>query len=62
MQLHGVNKKKHAKEFMDRKRISMKKESKKHHPVAWLQVWNDLGAGESELRRGREEAFLLDFS
>jgi hypothetical protein len=62
MQLHAVNKKKTTKEFMDRKRISAEKESKKHHPIAQLRVRDDLDAGEGDLRRGRQKAFLLDFS
>jgi hypothetical protein len=34
MQLHAVNKKKPAEEFMGRERKSAQEESKKHHPIA----------------------------
>jgi hypothetical protein len=59
MQLHTVNKKKLTETLVGRKRKSMEKKSKKHHPVARLRLRDDLGAGEGDLRRGRQEAILL---
>jgi hypothetical protein len=59
MQLHAINEKKPTKKFMGGKRKSTKEKSKKHHPIARLWLRDDLGAGEDDLCRGHEEAFLL---
>jgi hypothetical protein len=59
MQLHAVNEKKPMKKFMGRKRKSAKEKSKKYHQISRLWLRDDLSAGEDDLLRGREEAFLL---
>jgi hypothetical protein len=42
-----------------KKRKSVKEKGEKHHAVALLRLRDDLGAGEGDLRRSRQETFLV---
>jgi hypothetical protein len=59
MELHAINKKKSAEEFMGRKRESTQEESKKHHPIAARGLGDALGAGEDYLVPFGDEVILL---
>jgi hypothetical protein len=59
MELHAVNKKKPAEEFMGRKRESAQEESKKHHSIAARGLGDAFGAGEDYLVPFGDEPILL---
>jgi hypothetical protein len=48
MKLHTVHINKPMKELVGRKRKTMQKESKKHHPEAAFGLGDPLGAGEDD--------------
>jgi hypothetical protein len=48
MKLHTIHIKKPTKELVGRKRNTVKKKSKKHHPEAALGLGDPLGAGEDD--------------
>jgi hypothetical protein len=47
---------------MGRKRKTMEKKGKKHHPEARLRVRDNLRAGEDDLGTGCQKALLLSLS
>jgi hypothetical protein len=59
MQLHTINKEKPIKKCVGRKRKFVEDKSKKHHPIAPLQLMDDLGAGEGDLHGGRKKTLFL---
>jgi hypothetical protein len=61
MKLHAINKEEPTKKLMGRKRKSMEKEGKEHHPITAQGLGDALGAGEDGLLPSDEEPLPLSF-
>jgi hypothetical protein len=59
MELHAINEKKPAEEFMGRKREPAQEKSKKHHPIAARGLGDAFGAREDYLVPFGDEPILL---
>jgi hypothetical protein len=59
VQLHAIDKEKHMKKFMGRKRKDAEEKGKVHHLVAPLRLRDNLGAREENLRGCRDKTLLL---
>jgi hypothetical protein len=60
VKLYDINKEKPTEKFVDRKRKTTQKKSKKHYPIAARGLGDAFGAGEDDLLPSNEEPFPLD--
>jgi hypothetical protein len=59
VKLHAINKEKPTKKFMDRKRKTTEKESKKHHPIAARGLGDAFDVGADDLLPSDKEPVPL---
>jgi hypothetical protein len=59
VKLYAINKEEPMKKFVGRKRETMEKESKKHHPITAWGLGDAFGAGEDDLLPSGDEPLPL---
>jgi hypothetical protein len=59
VQLHTVNEQEPTKKFVGKGRETTQEKGVEHHLVLRRGLRNDLGAGEDDVCRGRDEPLLL---